>query len=759
VATIGTLAARLTANTTDFVAKMNDSSKKMEKFSADARAVGSALTLNVTAPLTAAAGAGIFFANKLNEGMANVATLLTGSASPQERIAELRTEVQLASVAVGKSTDEMTSGLFDVISAFGDSGDTVERFRTISEAAVAGQASLSESLALSSAVTKAYGDTSAEAVQKVLDLAFKANELGQTTFPEMANAIQNVTSFSKSLGVSQEELFGTMATLTGVTGNASSVSTQLRSALVSLQAPTDALSDLYTSVGAASGKAAIEQFGLQGTLKLVTDAAAKSGTPLQDFIGRVEGQQIATELAGAQSVIYATKLAAMSKASGAAGLALDAQTNGINSAGFALKQLTQRAIVLAEDLGNALMPSFVAVIGIATPLVGFLSDAVHWFTTLDPTIQAVAIGAVSLVAAAGPILLALGTLTTLLPIVTTGVAALGTAFTLMTGPIGLTAAAVIGLITVWQLFGNEITRFVGASIDLVIADLNKMIDTVNWVSQGIGDALGIQVKAWEHLDATGRTTGTAFIEMMGGVVDANESYKESMSGVATVTTQVAGTVQHLKGTFVPVATAVDTTENKFKGFGISAQFMKDTLMADVAILKRMPTHLEKITAETVKTQNSFKSMAKSIAKDIFSTNGLLGGLSKKFGGLGSALSGLLGGGGGGRSGGGIGSTLLSAGVTAGLSFIPGGGLVNGLLGGSISKGIGKIFGFAGGGMVTRPTLAMVGDGGEPEHIIPASKMASFGAGAVGKVQVVLEMDGDIIASRTVDLMEQRGMVS
>ena len=36
----------------------------------------------------------------------------------------------------------------------------------------------------------------------------------------------------------------------------------------------------------------------------------------------------------------------------------------------------------------------------------------------------------------------------------------------------------------------------------------------------------------------------------------------------------------------------------------------------------------------------------------------------------------------------------------------------------------KIPGMASGGLVTRPTLAMVGEGGEPEYVIPASKMAS-----------------------------------
>jgi SLT domain-containing protein len=39
--------------------------------------------------------------------------------------------------------------------------------------------------------------------------------------------------------------------------------------------------------------------------------------------------------------------------------------------------------------------------------------------------------------------------------------------------------------------------------------------------------------------------------------------------------------------------------------------------------------------------------------------------------------------------------------------------------------------FANGGIVTKPTLAMVGEGGEPEYIIPQSKMAAAAANYLG----------------------------
>ena len=60
---------------------------------------------------------------------------------------------------------------------------------------------------LLSAVTKGYGDTSAEAVQKAADLSFATVRLGQTTFPELAAAMGKVIPLASTLGVEQEQLF------------------------------------------------------------------------------------------------------------------------------------------------------------------------------------------------------------------------------------------------------------------------------------------------------------------------------------------------------------------------------------------------------------------------------------------------------------------------------------------------------------------------------------------------------------------------
>ena len=97
---------------------------------------------------------------------------------------DLKDAVQEMAIAHGKDTQDLARGLYQTISALGDdAADTVKVLEINSRAATAGLATTEDAIALTSAVTKAYGDTSAAAVQRVSDLAFQTVKLGQTTFP------------------------------------------------------------------------------------------------------------------------------------------------------------------------------------------------------------------------------------------------------------------------------------------------------------------------------------------------------------------------------------------------------------------------------------------------------------------------------------------------------------------------------------------------------------------------------------------------
>lgn len=443
--TLATLVVKLVGDVSGFRSDMDGAGSIVRDAGRSMSATGGDLTRQVTLPLVGIGVAAMVMGNEFNKGMANVASLVPEAAG---EIAGLSDDVQQLAIDVGQGTGDMTQGLYQTVSAFGYSGEAMAQLTTNAVAAKAGLAETSEAIALTSAVTKGYGDTSAEATQKAADLALRTVQLGQTTFPELAASIGRVTPLAASLGATQEELFAVMATGTGVTGGAAEVSTQLRGILQSLMAPTEDMTKLYTSLGYESGQAMLEHVGLGRTIELITSTAEASGTSLQKYIGSIEGQSLAMALSGPQAEDYAAKLIEMQNAAGTTQEAFDEQTKGQNAAGFAWEQAMVKMQVVTQHLNDALAPAILTIMPMFDKLVGFVDGLVKQFTALDPNTQKIIFGAIGLAAAIGPILMVLG------PMVT-GFGALLSVIGLIASPVGLVIAAVVALgVAIVRHFGG-----------------------------------------------------------------------------------------------------------------------------------------------------------------------------------------------------------------------------------------------------------------------------------------------------------------
>lgn len=327
-----------------------------------------------TTALTAAAAASVNMANKFNEGFGKVATLMPGAT---ERIHELQDSVLELSPAVGKTTADLTEGLYEIVSAIGDSADSAKILETTAKTATAGGATTKEAFNLLSAVTKAYGDTSLAAQKKVSDLAFTTIKYGQTSLPELAASIQQVTSSSKDLGVSQEELFASFSSTTGVIGNAAIVATKLKATLTELKNPSKELQEAFQELGVSTGQELIEKFGgFQGALNALEKTAEKSGEKIDSFFGSVNAKDAALYLAGTGAKKFASDLEAMGNAAGAADEAFaETSETGVNSFGFQLQQLQLNAQKFAIKLGQELIPAVQTLLQPVMKIVNVLANA------------------------------------------------------------------------------------------------------------------------------------------------------------------------------------------------------------------------------------------------------------------------------------------------------------------------------------------------------------------------------------------------
>lgn len=238
------LVVKLALDGSDYNDNIKKAQGSLDGFAGSAKSIGGNLTTGVTLPLLGVGAAAVKLSTDFNSGLANIASL--GVA--EDHVLDLKTGIQDLAIATGKSTDDIVSGAYDVISTWGDTADTLDLVEINARSAAAGLATTQDAIALTSAVTKGYGDTSKEATQHAADLAFQTVNLGQTTFPELASSIGKVVPIAAALGVSQEELFGQMATLTGVTGGAAEVTTQLRAVYQSILKPTTDMADAIQEV-------------------------------------------------------------------------------------------------------------------------------------------------------------------------------------------------------------------------------------------------------------------------------------------------------------------------------------------------------------------------------------------------------------------------------------------------------------------------------------------------------------------------------
>ncbi|WP_252722554.1 phage tail tape measure protein [Treponema phagedenis] len=199
MATVRELIFKITGDNEKFKAAIDESKKALDDFNKKTKDVSElygSIAKQAAIATTAIAAVGIATAKmavEFNEGFGKVQTLIPGAT---ERIAELEENVLNLSPAVGKTTKDLTEGLYEIISAFGDSADSAKNLELAAKGATAGGATTKESIKLLSAVTKAYGNTSFEAQKRVSDLAFTTLKLGQTSMSDLAVSMQRVTSMN-----------------------------------------------------------------------------------------------------------------------------------------------------------------------------------------------------------------------------------------------------------------------------------------------------------------------------------------------------------------------------------------------------------------------------------------------------------------------------------------------------------------------------------------------------------------------------------
>ena len=444
-----------------------EANKKFSGLKAGAAVAGAAIAGATTAAV-AFGKVALDSAAKFETGMSNISTLLDGdSATVNKRIAEMGDDIMDIAKKTGVATDDLANGMYQIVSAMGDSADASKQVEVAAKAAKAGGASTVDSINLLSAVVKGYGTqyktvvdevtgetkrvemSVGESWEKASDLAFQTVKLGQTSFPELAASMGKVVPIASALNISQEELFGSFATLTGVTGSTAEVATQMKSVFSGLMTPSTALSAKISELGYESANAMLDQLGLIGTLDRLSAACGDDKQAVAKLFSSVEAQTAVLALAGSQTENWVQKTEAMEGVANATSNAFDKQTNNLQGKLDKMKQVFETFKI---RVGNILIPIVTEIVDKAIPkieaafdtLMPVLSDV---YTSAKPVIEAFANAIPAALQIAGSVISgAFSVLKTVIPPVVSVFKFLGDNISWI-GPIAIGLATGIGVLT------------------------------------------------------------------------------------------------------------------------------------------------------------------------------------------------------------------------------------------------------------------------------------------------------------------------
>ena len=289
-------------------------------------------------------------------------------AALKDSVTELSKEIPL-------TRDELANGLYQVISNGVPEDNWLDYLRASAKASVGGVADLGEAVKVTSTLIKNYGLSwqDATAIQDKIQLTAKN---GVTSFEQMAQALPRVSGNAATLGVSVDDLMATFATLTGVTGNTSEVSTQLAAVFTALIKPSSEATKMAQQMGIEFNAAAIKSAGGFRQFLTQLDASVKgyaqsSGMLSKEVYAKLFGSAESLRALGPLTTQLKDKFAENAEAmKGSAGTMDKAFKTVAATGGSASQMLKNRFSVVYDAIAagaKAITPvlSFIAQFGLA----------------------------------------------------------------------------------------------------------------------------------------------------------------------------------------------------------------------------------------------------------------------------------------------------------------------------------------------------------------------------------------------------------
>lgn len=430
-----------------FNASLGKAQGRLKAFGSKLKSVGSTLSTRLSLPLALAGGAAIKMAVDFDKSMTQIKTLV-GIAGDEVDAMGLKVK-QLAS-QTGKSSNEAAEALFFITSAGLRGAEAMETLEMSLKASALGLGETKTVADLATSAMNAYGSDVLGA-SDATDVLVSAVREGKIEASELSSVMGQVLPVASNMGVAFHEVGGAFAAMSRTGTPAAQAATQLNAILSALLKTTPqaekALGELNLS--SAGLKKQIKDEGLLSVLKTLKDASIQNEEAFLKVFGSIRAVKGVLDLTGKSA---ATTAEIMHRMADSAGITAEANEVLEKSASHQLQKSFKELQNIFTEVGSVLLTALLpAIKKIGNLIVGVSNN----FKKLNPEIQNFILIAGGIAVVIGPVLTILGSLATV-------IAAL-------TGPIGLTVIALSGMLIFFDDIANALLLF-KENIKLFILD-------------------------------------------------------------------------------------------------------------------------------------------------------------------------------------------------------------------------------------------------------------------------------------------------
>jgi len=459
--------------------------------------VGSALTLGVTAPIVAIAGASVAAAAGFEASMNKIVAV---SGATGGELEALRQQAMKLGADTKYSAKEAADGMGDLAAAGFTTSQTIAAMPGVLDLAAAGTLSVSRAAEVTAETLGQFGLSAGQAGH-VADVFAKGAGLSAISAEQLAQSMKLVGPVANLAGLSLEQTTAAVALLGNSGLKATEAGTGLRGILATLEAPSTKAAKALNALGVETKDAAGNLLPLDQIMLQMQQSGAGAAEMFQIF-GR-ESSAAAAVLMKQAGPAWAQMTAEIDKSDGAAKRMADTLNSGVAGALDAFKGSVETAGIA---LGTSLEPLILTLLEVGTKLVNdFLMPAIEWFGQLPAPVQAFALTIVALAAALGPVLLMAGTLATaigaLMPVITGIAGVVGVSVVALGGWVIAIAAVVAGLVALGVWIHGNWNAILAVIQDGVAAVVAKLQGFVEWLAKivpatsSVGKALNEAAKS------------------------------------------------------------------------------------------------------------------------------------------------------------------------------------------------------------------------------------------------------------------------